>query len=214
MTLINDEIRVKFVFNKKEVTILFFKELFVKIAFVLYNELNYLDFFGFYDVVTRVKTLGIDEDLKWKICSLRDEIRDDKNLFIRPDTIGESLDGFDLVFIPGGIGSKTLMYDDIFLSWIKGSRNSKYKVSVCEGSLLFGAAGLIKDKEVATSKKTLELLKPYCSEVIEQRFVEDNGFISGGGASCGLDVGLYVIEKFYGKKAKEYIRSEILYPYF
>ncbi len=185
----------------------------MKIAFVLYNELTYLDFIGFYDVITRVKALDIDKDLTWKICSLRDEIRDDKNLFIKPDTVGESLDGFDLVFIPGGIGTRTLIYDDIFLSWIKGSKNAKTKVSVCSGALLFGAAGLIKDKKATTNKKAYELLKPYCTEIAEQRIVEDGDFISSGGVSCSIDVGLYVVEKFYGKEAKKRIRTEISYPF-
>ncbi len=185
----------------------------MKIAFVLYDRLTYLDFFGFYDVITRVKSMGIDGELKWKVCALRDEIKDDKNLFIRPDTVGESLDGYDMVFIPGGLGTRTLIYDDIFLSWIKSAKNATCKLSVCTGSLLFGAAGIIKDKTATTHKSAFSLLEGYCKEVVEQRVVEDGDFISAAGVSSSIDLGLYVVEKFYGKKAKEDIAIQMEYPY-
>ncbi|PID48108.1 MAG: thiamine biosynthesis protein ThiJ [Proteobacteria bacterium] len=184
----------------------------MKIAFVLYDRLTYLNFFGFYDVITRLRDLGIDENLRWKTCALKDEIKDDKGLRILPDVVGESLDGYDLVFIPGGIGARTLQYDDIFLSWIKSARNARCKVSVCTGALLFGAARLIKDKRATTSKNNLDLLGPYCKEVVSQRVVEDGDFISATGVSASLDLGLYVVEKFYGKKAKEDIANMMEYP--
>ncbi len=185
----------------------------MKIAFVLFDRLSYLDFFGFYDVLTRVKTMGIDEDLRWRVCSIKQEIKDDKNLFIKPDTIGESLDGYDLVFIPGGVGVGTLIYDDIFLSWVKSAKNATCKVSSSSGSLLFGAAGLIRDKKVTTEKNSFDLLEEYCKEVVEQRVVEDGDFISGSGVSSSVELGLHVVEKFYTKEAREEIARSIEYPY-
>lgn len=183
----------------------------MKIAFVLFDRVTYLDFIGFYDVITRVKTLGIDDELRWKICALKDEIKDDKNLIIKPDTVGESLDGFDLVFVPGGIGTRVLVYDDIFLSWIKSSKNAKYKVSVCTGSLIFGAAGFLKDKKATTHPNAYELLSSYCKEVMKSKIVEDGDFISGGGVSSCIELGLYVVEKFYGKGARDSIANAMDY---
>ncbi len=180
----------------------------MKIALVLYNEFNCLDFFNFYEPITRVKSLGVDGDIKWKVCALRDEASDDKGLVIKPTTIGESLDGFDVVFIPGGEGSKVLMYDDIFLSWIKGAKNSPCKVAIGSGSLLFGAAGLLKDTQVASLGKDDSLLKPYCKDILNQKIVEDKDFISG----FGLDIGLYAVEKFYGKEVKEDIACLLNHP--
>lgn len=183
----------------------------MKIAFVLFDRVTYLDFFGFYDVITRVKTLGFDEDMKWNICALKDEISDDKNLIIKPDTVSQSLDGYDMVFIPGGLGTRVLQYDDIFLSWIKSSKTAKYKVSVCTGSLLFGAAGFLKEKRATTHPNAYDLLKPYCKEVVPKKVVEDGDFISGGGVSSSIELALHVSEKIYGLHVKEEIAKSIDY---
>ncbi len=183
----------------------------MKIAFVLYNGVTYLDFFGFYDVVTRVKLLKIDESLSWKICAIDNKIKDAYNLCLIPDTTGESLDKFDMIFIPGGFSTRSLIYNEEFISWIKSAKKAPHKVSVCTGSLIFGAAGFLKNIKATTNKSAYELLKPYCKEVSKKRVEEDRDIISGNGVSSSIDVGLYVVEKFYGKEAKKKVCDSMDY---
>lgn len=185
----------------------------MRVAFVLFDRMTFLDFIGFYDVITRIKTLGIDENLSWECCALKDEIKDDRGLIVKPSKTGESLDGYDMVFFPGGTGTRVLQYDDIFLSWIKSAKYARYKISVCTGSLLMGAAGFLKDKKATTHPNAYEKLKPYCKEVVTQRVVDEGSIITARGVSASIDLGLHVSQKLYGNKSAK-IALLMDYPYF
>ncbi len=166
----------------------------MKVAFVLYDRVSYVDFFGFYDVIVGLK----DEcDVFYNVCALKDEIKDEHGLKLLPETIGESLDGYDMVFIPGGVGAKTLIYDDIFLSWLKSAKHAKYKVCSSSGTLLLGASGLLKDKEVASRKEYEGLLKPFCKECKSEKIVLDADIISSNKLRNSVDLGLFVANKIF-----------------
>lgn len=186
----------------------------MRVAFVLFDRVTFLDFIGFYDVITRIKTLEIDENLSWECCGLKEEIKDDKGLIMKPSRVGESLDGYDMVFIPGGVGTRVLQYDDIFLSWIKSSKYARYKVSTCTGSLLLGAAGFLKQRYATTHLNAYKDLEPYCKQVLAQRVVDENSIITSAGVSSSIDLGLHVSQKIYGKSAREKIATSMDYPYF
>jgi len=61
-----------------------------------------LDFIGFYDPVTRLKSMKIVEDMEWRICSPRQQVVDDRGLKIAADAVAEPLDSYDMLFVPGG----------------------------------------------------------------------------------------------------------------
>ncbi len=90
-----------------------------------------LDFIGFYDPVTRLKTMNFLPDLEWQVCARKAEVRDNRGLTFLADLTGETLEGYDLVFVPGGTGTRTLKDDASFIEWIRSSRPCRYKVSVC-----------------------------------------------------------------------------------
>jgi cyclohexyl-isocyanide hydratase len=73
----------------------------MKVAFVIFENLTSLDFVGFHDPVTRLKTMGFIEDMEWRVCARTREVRDGTGLLIQADTVDEPLEGYDLVFIPG-----------------------------------------------------------------------------------------------------------------
>lgn len=181
----------------------------MKIAFVLYDNLTMLDFVGFYDPLTRLQRFL--PDLKIVTCALKSEIKDSFGLKIKPQIVGESLYGYDGVFFPGGLGTRALMNDDIFISWVKSSRDSRLKISTCSGALLLGAAGFLKDRLATTNPNCFELLKPFCKEVIDDKIVDDDGVITSSAVSSSLVLGLYFCEKFSGKKTRDIIAKEIAY---
>ncbi len=165
----------------------------MKIALVLYDRLSYFEFFSFYNACLKAKNL--DEDLILRVCSLKEEIKDENSLFIKPDTIGDSLDGYDLVFIPGGKGAKTLIYDDIFLSWLKSAKLASLKVAFGYGSLLFAYAGLTKEVKLCLPEELSELSCGKCSEIIDTDVVFDGDFISAFGDENLYKASLEVFEK-------------------
>ena len=108
---------------------------------------------------------------------------------------------YDAVIIPGGKGTRELMHDEAFLEWIKTAKNIPLKISVCTGSLIMGAAGFLQGKKATTHFDALELLAPYCKEVVDSRIVEDGDCITAGAVSSSIDLGLYLCRKWAGDEA-------------
>ena len=97
------------------------------------------------------------------------------------------------------------------MSWIKTAEKVKYKISICTGSLILGAAGFLKEKKATTHFDEYETLKPYCKEVLKERIVDDGNVITAGAVSSSLDLGLYLCHKWAGEDAKQEVRKRMDY---
>ena len=183
----------------------------MKIGFVIYNGMTTLDFVGIYDPLTRLKSMGFMETLKWEICAVEPKISDANGLQLTPTVVGVPLAAYDLVVVPGGPVARKLTQDTSFIQWIKTARPSPLKVSVCSGALLLGAAVFLKSKKAATHAATREELLPYCSQVLDQRIVDEEEVITCGGVTAGIDLGLYLCGKFISLEAKEIIKRQMDY---
>lgn len=183
----------------------------MKIAFVVFNGITWLDFMGIYDPVTRLKSLKYIPDLSWDICSYSGSATDNFGLEIKGNKVRPSLQNYDVVIIPGGFGTRRLQYDHDFINWIKTSYEVPLKVSICTGSLILGAAGFLKGKKATTNFQVYEALKPYCDEVTAERVVEDDHVITSGAVSSSIDVGLYLCNKWAGKEAEAEIKKKMGY---
>lgn len=186
----------------------------LRIAFVLFNGITALDFVGFYDPITRLKTQGYIPNLSWDLCSFTETVQDSFGLTLTPTRVRQSLDAYDMVFVPGGLGTRMLQTDREFLNWLRTAQNVPSKISVCTGSLLLGAAGFLNERKATTNYKEYETLKKYCPAVQKVRIVDDRDVITGGAVASSLDLGLYVCEKLVGTEAKESIRANMDYPKF
>jgi transcriptional regulator GlxA family with amidase domain len=186
----------------------------LKIAFVLFDQITTLDFIGFMDSVTRLKRVSGFEHVSWDICGLQDEVKDDRGLTIKVKKTGGDLSVYDLLFVPGGMGTRTLRNDSTFISWLQTAAGAKYKVSVCTGALLLGAAGFLEGKKATTNPSAYELLHPYCGEVVETRIVRDGNVITGGGVAASVDLGLYMVELLAGTDIAKQIQKSMDYPYY
>ena len=91
----------------------------MQVSFVIFDQMTSLDFIGFYDPVTRLKSMNIIDDFEWRICSLADHVADDRGLRIDSDTVGEPLNSCDILFVPGGFGTRALHYDRRCVHWVK-----------------------------------------------------------------------------------------------
>lgn len=185
----------------------------MKIAFVVFNGLTTLDFIGIYDPLTRLKTMGFMPDLEWDICAYTDIVKDDRGLIMVPTAIQEPLQSYDVLVVPGGYGTRTLIHDKNFIEWIQTAEPCKLKISVCTGALLLGAAGFLKGKRATTHPSALQELTPFCQRVLENRIVDEGNIITAGGVSSGIDEGLYVVERMVGAEARSKIAKQMDYPY-
>lgn len=119
-----------------------------------------------------------------------------------------------MIFILVGLSTRQLRFDTDFISWIQTARDVEYKVSVCTGALILGAAGFLNDKKATTNPSAYELLTPYCSEVVKQRFVRDGNIFTGGGVSASIDLGLYIIEWLTNEEVVRQVQEKMDYPYY
>jgi cyclohexyl-isocyanide hydratase len=184
---------------------------FMKIAFIVFEGMTALDFIGVYDPVVRLKAMGFVPDLQWDICARGEEVRDSHGLRFVPTKVGLSLRDYDMVIVPGGIGSRRLVEDSGFIEWLKTAEHSAIKASVCTGALLLGAAGFLKGKKATTHPEAFQDLQGYCSSVVDRRIVDQGEVITAGGVTSSIDLGLYLCEKLAGQQAREKIRQQMVY---
>ena len=183
----------------------------MQIAFILYDNLTLLDFIGFYDPITRLRSMKFIPELSWRTCATRAMITDSFGLHVRVDQVTPDLSEFDAIFVPGGFGSRALQRDDDFVAWLKTAAPVAWKISVCTGSLLLGAAGFLKNKRATTHFDEYDALAPYCGEVVQERIVTDGQLITGSAVASSLDLGLYMCEKWVDAEAAGAIRRRMNY---
>ncbi|MCD9020949.1 DJ-1/PfpI family protein [Cohnella silvisoli] len=186
----------------------------MRIAIIVFDQMTTLDFAGFYEAIPWMLILKAKEEVSWELCSNKEEITDDRGMTIKVKQVYPDLSQFNIVFIPGGLSTRKLRFDIEFISWIQSARNAEYKVSVCTGALMWGAAGLLEGKKATTNPSAYELLEPYCTEVVKARIVRDGNIITSGGASASIDVGLYLIELLTSSDFVQQVQEKMDYPFY
>ncbi len=183
----------------------------MKMAFIIFNDMTALDFLGAFDPLSRLKTMGFLKNVSWEICAPTQQVTDGAGLLITPSQVGTPLDRYDLVVVPGGEGARKLRHDEGFLKWLKTMEPCPFKASVCTGALLLGAMGFLAGKKATTHPTARVELAEYCDKVVDQRVVDEGAVITAGGVTAGIDLGLYLAEKFVGFDVKEKIRRQMDY---
>ena len=183
-----------------------------RIAFLVFPRLTLLDFIGAYDALRRVAAMSIDQEVTHRVIGTDAEIVDETGLKMTPDSVYEDLSRFDLLYVAGGLGTVTLMDNKRAIDYLKTWGDERPLASVCSGALLLGRAGFLRDKRATTHHQAVELLRPLCREVVTNRRVVDEGrIVTAGGVSSALDLGLYLVEKFWGADARVTIARQMEY---
>ncbi|QHW31681.1 DJ-1/PfpI family protein [Paenibacillus rhizovicinus] len=185
----------------------------MRIAFILFDGVTFLDFVGFYDVITRLRFFEKTKDASWDICAMQEEITDELGMTMKANRVRPDLSAYDLIFVPGGLGTRELRNETAFADWLKGAEKARYLVSVCTGSLLLGAAGFLADVRATTHPFAYDLLAPYCKEVVQARIVHEGNRITGGGVATSVDLGLYLVSLFLDPDEVANIKKQMDYPY-
>lgn len=183
----------------------------MKIAFVIYNGMTALDFIGVYDPLVRLKTMGFRPDLEWEICGYTEEVRDGAGLQFAPTQIRSDLGSYDLLVIPGGFATRQLQTDPGFIAWLQTAAACPWKVAVCTGTLLLGAAGFLAGRRATTHPAAIDDLQAYCMSVPDQRIVDEGDLVTAGGVTASIDLGLYLVQKLAGPEVMEKIRRQMDY---
>lgn len=184
----------------------------MKIAFVIYEGMTALDFIGVYDPLTRLISMGFLPDLQWELCAFSTPVHDYHGLIFTPTQVGQTLANYDLVILPGGLGTRARLQEEDFLSWLSTITTAPRIASVCSGALLLGHLGLLKELPAATHPNSRELLRQMGVEVVEHRLVDAGKVLTSGGVTAAIDLGLYLCMQLAGVEAAEKIRVQMDYP--
>jgi cyclohexyl-isocyanide hydratase len=170
---------------------------------LVFPNLTQLDLTGPYEVLARLP--GAETLLLWKNL---DPVRSEHGLTILPMATLESSGPFDLILVPGGAGINPLLEEAEVLAFLRrAAAEARYVVGVCTGSLVLGAAGLLRGRRATTHWMSRDLLRSFGAE----RVVVDGKFFTGGGVTAGIDVALTVAAEIAGRAAAEAIQLGIEY---
>ncbi|HJU17351.1 MAG TPA: DJ-1/PfpI family protein, partial [Stellaceae bacterium] len=174
---------------------------------LVFPDLTQLDLTGPYEVLARLP--GAETVLLWKTLA---PVRSERGLTILPTATLAACPPLDLLLVPGGPGIGPLLEDAEVLDFLRrAAAEARYVVGVCTGSLVLGAAGLLRGRRAATHWMSRELLPALGAEPVGDRVVVDGPVVTGGGVTAGIDVALRVAAEIAGQKTAEAIQLGIEY---
>jgi cyclohexyl-isocyanide hydratase len=156
------------------------------IGLLLFPRLTQLDLTGPYEVF--VRTPGTMVHLIWKTLS---PVMNDRNMAIVPTVTFSDCPALDVICVPGGPRQMELMEDEETLSFLRRqATQAKWVTSVCTGSLVLGAAGLLKGYKATCHWSSRDQLSLFGAVPVDARVVIDRNRITGGGITAGIDFAL------------------------
>jgi transcriptional regulator GlxA family with amidase domain len=184
------------------------------VGIFIFDNVEVLDFAGPFEVFSRTRLeAGIesrrsDESAPFNVftvAKIDGPITATGHLRVLPDFIIANAPSIDLLVVPGGFGTRPLLQDEEVLDWIRHVAASANKVtSVCTGSLLLAACGLLEKRHATTHWGALDLLESYNGvQVDRDRRVVDDGIITSAGVASGIDMALYVVEVLFGSEVAD-----------
>lgn len=178
-----------------------------RIVFILYPRLTQLDFTGPYEVLARLPGAEV--------------IVASKEGGVLPTELGltftnlaklSDIDRADLIMLPGGPGQTDAMLDPDFMAQVKRlGESATYVTSVCTGSLILGAAGLLQGKRAGCHWAYRDLLASFGAIPDDGRVVRDGNIYTGGGVTAGIDIGLTIVADIAGEDVAKMIQLAIEY---
>lgn len=180
----------------------------MQIALVLYDRLTALDAVGPYEVLSRLPDAEV-------VCvgHRRGEVRSDVgSLGLTVDALLEDVPAPEVVVVPGGPGQVALMDDEPLRRWLQAvHETSVWTTSVCTGSLLLAAAGLLAGKRATSHWLALEQLRALGAEPVQGRSVVDGKIITAAGVSAGIDMALELAALMAGPELAQAVQLGIEY---
>lgn len=165
----------------------------MQVAISLYPRLTALDAIGPYEVLQRVPEIDVVF-----VGEERGTVRTENGfLGLSVDAVYDEVRRPDIVLVPGGIGSRAFTDGSAIVDWLKAVHpTTRFTTSVCTGSLVLGAAGLLQGLTATTHWAVLEALRPFGAEPTSERIVEhlDDRIITAAGVSAGIDMALRLVQ--------------------
>jgi len=180
----------------------------VEIVCLLFDGITALDIVGPYEVLQRLP----EADVKFVAHSAGEVRTDNKFLALVADYSLAEINRADVLVVPGGFATRALEGDDDLLAWIRAiDATTTWTTSVCTGSMLLAAAGLLEGKEATTHWASLERLREYGAIPTARRVVEQGKVMTAAGVSAGIDMALTLAARIAGDEFAQAVQLGIEY---
>lgn len=179
----------------------------LRIGLLVFPDIMQLDMTGPHEVFTKLPDTEVM--LVWKTL---EPVKAAGGMRIIPDVTFADCPQLDVICVPGGAGMNALLNDAETLGFLRGqAEKARYVTSVCTGSLVLGAAGLLKGKRAACHWMSRDLLKEFGAIPDASRVVIDGNYVSGGGVTAGIDFGLTLAAEIFGEDVAKAVQLGIEY---
>src|SRR5258706_276966 len=179
----------------------------LQISLVIFPRVTQLDFTGPLQVFSSVP--GAKVHLIWKRI---ERVPTDSVLVLTPTVSFADCPQLDVVCVPGGAGTDDMVNDQEMLDFLRRQAElAKYITSVCTGSLVLGAAGLLRGYWAATHWTAMDFLVPFGATPAKTRVCVDRNRITGGGVTAGIDFALTLVSIMVDRKTAEAIQLRLEY---
>ena len=177
------------------------------VGMLLFPQLTQLDLTGPYEVLARVPNTSVH-----LVAHSLAPVKTDRGMAIVPTITFADCPQLNVVMVPGGPGQQHLMEDSEVLEFLcKQAAGADYVTSVCTGSLVLGAAGLLRGKRATTHWAAMEHLAPLGAIPVRERVVVDGKLVTGAGVASGIDFALRLAAILEGEDAAREIQLQIEY---
>lgn len=178
------------------------------IVCLIFDGITALDAIGPYEVLSRAPGARV----RFVGPSAQPVRTDSKIVCWTPESAIDQVERCDLLLVPGGIGARRLQFDERVLSWLREiDATSKHTATVCTGSILLAASGVLRGRRATTHWAFLDDLREYAVTPISERVVRDGKYASAAGVSAGIDLGLSLVQELFGRETAEAIQLSIEY---
>ena len=177
-------------------------------GFLVFPDIQQLDLTGPYEVVS-VLDAPKEVHLVWHDLQ---PVRSTTGIVFTPTRTFADCPPLDVVCVPGGVGVNRLLRDAAVLDFLRAQgRLARYMTSVCTGSLVLGAAGLLRGRRATSHWSARDLLSRFGAEPTADRVVRDGNVITAGGVTAGIDFALTIIAELCGLEAAQACQLQLEY---
>ncbi len=174
----------------------------LQIGLVIFPKVTQLDLTGPLQVFSHVP--GAKVHLIWKRI---EPVPSDSVLTLTPTATFADCPQLDVICVPGGAGINDMVNDADMLDFLRAqAKEAKYVTSVCTGSLVLGAAGLLRGYRATTHWSAMEFLEAFGATPVKTRVCTDRNRVTGGGVTAGIDFALKLVSMLLDQRTAEAIQ--------
>ena len=179
----------------------------LQVGLLVFPKVTQLDLTGPVQVFSSMP--GAQLHLIWKRI---EPVQSDSVLVLTPTITFADCPQLDVICVPGGVGSDDLLNDEEVLDFLRRqAEGAKFVTSVCTGSLVLGAAGLLRGYRAATHWTAMDSLSAFGATPTKTRVCIDRNRVTGGGVTAGIDFALTLVSMLLDRKTAEAIQLRLEY---